>query len=183
MKRKSVDVLPGIRFSVMKKTDQLFLKEMLYGAIYLPPDEKEKLSRDIIYRPELRIYFEHWGRSGDKGIIAITETDEIPVGCVWARLYNEETGKGYGFVSKSIPELSIAVYPAYRNRGIGAMLIHILLATYRQSGFDAVSLSVSKHNPAVRLYRRTNFITLRVTESDFVMINRLQEQSQRNAFS
>jgi len=99
-------------------------------------------------------YVEGWGRPGDMGVVA--EIDGKGIGASWIRLFDRER-PGYGFIAESIPELSIAVLPAWRGRGTGSSLLRGLLVDARTAGFAAVSLSVELDNPARRLYRDLGF--------------------------
>jgi ribosomal protein S18 acetylase RimI-like enzyme len=73
------------------------------------------------------------------------------IGGAWLRRF-PAASPGYGFVDASIPELSIAVLPEYRGRGIGSRLMAELL---REAA--AVSLSCDPQNPAWNLYLRFGF--------------------------
>ena len=64
---------------------------------------------------------------------------------------------GYGFVDEQTPELSIAVAPPHRRKGIGSRLIRAAMDRARADGFRALSLSVAAANPARELYRRAGF--------------------------
>ena len=63
---------------------------------------------------------------------------------------------GYGYVADEIPELTIAVAPQHRGRGIGSRLMRELLA----ADLPAVSLSCDPANPALRLYERLGFVAV-----------------------
>lgn len=108
-------------------------------------------------QPNLARYVAGWGRGGDMGYVACQ--DHEPIGAVWLRLWLGKD-KGFGYVDDSIPELAIAVLPAYRNRGIGTQLLNQLLAD-AQDHFPAVSLSVRSENPAVGLYERIGFVRVK----------------------
>ena len=54
------------------------------------------------------------------------------------------------------PELTIAVLPGYRGRGIGTALLERLIAAV-EIEYEALSLSVWPANPAYRLYLRMGF--------------------------
>jgi ribosomal protein S18 acetylase RimI-like enzyme len=129
-------------------TDELFLWEMLYHALHVPEGEKP-FPRDIIEQPAIRQYVQDWGQSDDIGLIACD--GEKPIGAVWLRHL-----RAYGFVNDETPELSIAMLPAYRGQGIGTKLMTELIASL-QSRYAALSLSVSRENPALRLYERLGF--------------------------
>jgi ribosomal protein S18 acetylase RimI-like enzyme len=135
-------------------TDEPFLWDMLYQAIYVPAGSPPP-ERDIVYRPELAGYVRDWGRSDDSGFIAIEPTTSCPVGAAWLRLLTKEN-QGYGYVDDATPELSIAVLPDYRGQGVGTQLLARLIEA-AQTRYAAISLSVSPENPALRLYRRLGF--------------------------
>lgn len=143
---RSNDMAPMIALRPLIPSDEPFLWEMLYQALYVPPGQPP-LSRDLIQSPELRPYVEGWGGLSDIGWLALD--DEIPVGAVWFRLL-VGTNRGYGYVDDTTPELSIAVLPEYRGQGIGTMLLRQLLEL-SPLPYSAISLSVDAENPARRL--------------------------------
>ena len=100
-------------------SDQPFLWEMLYQALYVPPG-KPLFSRAILDEPDIACYVQGWGRPGDWGWLAWA--GETPAGAIWLRQW---TGveKGYGYVSPFIPELSIALLHEYRNMGLGTRML------------------------------------------------------------
>ena len=130
-------------------SDESFLWEMLYLAIFVPTG-KPLLPRSILRDPAIARYVEDWGiRSGDSGLIALV--DGAPVGAAWLRCFSASE-PGYGFVDERTPELSIAVLPAHRGKGIGSRLMERLL-----QGVDSTSLSCDQANPSWRLYVRLGF--------------------------
>jgi GNAT superfamily N-acetyltransferase len=134
--------------------DEPALWEMLYHAIHVPPGS-ERPPRDVVRRPELARYVQDWGRDGDMGYLAVEAATGQPAGAAWLRLLSGES-KGYGYVDEATPELSIAVLPGFRGRGIGTLLLRRLLGM-AAGRYPAVSLSVSAGNPARRLYERLGF--------------------------
>jgi GNAT superfamily N-acetyltransferase len=133
--------------------DEAFLWEMLYHAIYVPGGISPP--PDIVSRPELSRYVREWGRVDDVGLLAIDATAQRPIGAAWLRLLTADNA-GYGYTDDETPELSMAVLPQYRGRGVGTALLTSLLEE-TESIYKAVSLSVSAGNPAVRLYERVGF--------------------------
>ncbi len=152
----------------LRQDEEEFLKEMLFEAIYLPLPLKKKLSKDILLNPDLIIYYQNWGRRGDIAFVAEHALSGELLACTWGRLFTTNR-KGYGFLSESIPEISIAVIPGHKNKGIGTSLIRIILKEYFAAGFKKVSLSVSKENPCINLYRREGFIIHHENENDYLM--------------
>jgi ribosomal protein S18 acetylase RimI-like enzyme len=133
--------------------DEPFLWEMLYQAIHVPEGEPAP-PREIIRLPELARYVQGWGDKGDCGFLASDAEMGQAVGAVWLRLLTG-TNRGFGYVDDTTPELSIAVLPEYRGRGIGTQLLVHLFES--DCGYSTISLSVSSGNPAIRLYERFGF--------------------------
>jgi [ribosomal protein S18]-alanine N-acetyltransferase len=126
--------------------DLPFLRDMLRHAYYA----RWGTDADV----PLERYVEGWGRRGDTALVAID--DFRPVGAAWYRLF-ENDEPGYGFVDEETPELTIAVVPSRRGRGLGQELLHALLERARSAGYDRVSLSVEPDNPALHLYEENGF--------------------------
>ena len=144
--------------------DVRFLRDMLHHAFYarerrVGPEEQP------VYR-----YVYGWGRRGDAGVLALE--DGFPVGAAWYRRFSEKA-PGYAFVDEETPELAIAVVPSRRGRGHGERLLEALLARAREEGYEALSLSVEEGNPAIRLYERFGFESVRSEGSTHVMRARL----------
>jgi ribosomal protein S18 acetylase RimI-like enzyme len=163
----------NITIRPLTAADEPFLWEMLYQALYVP-EGAEPLPRDIVKRPEICRYVQNWGNSDDIGFIAIGEVEQRPMGAVWIRLLTGEN-RGYGYVNDRTPELSIAVLSEYQTRGVGTrLLIHLLKNS--QTRYQAISLSVSSDNPAVRLYQRLGFETVESIDNSLTMVKRLSAQ-------
>jgi ribosomal protein S18 acetylase RimI-like enzyme len=149
------------------RTDVPFLRDMLRHAYYwrwgTPEAEEIPASR----------YVEGFGRPGDAAVIALDEG--FPVGAAWYRIFR--TGApGYGFVDESTPELSIAVVPSRRGRGIGDELLSALIERARLEGYTALSLSVERENPALHLYERFGFRPVEERGDTLVMKADLRER-------
>ena len=141
--------------------DVHFLKDMLRHAYYwratTVPESGE---------PPVQRYVERWGRPGDTALVAIV--DFQPVGAAWYRLFKADN-PGYGFIDEETPELSIAVVPSKRGTGLGSELLDALMAKARADGYEAISLSVEKDNPAVSLYERHGFQRVREDDGAYTM--------------
>lgn len=146
--------------------DEPILWIMLYLAIHVPPGAPQP-PLNCIFQPELARYARDWGRPGDCGVAAF-DAHNLPIGAAWLRLLTGEN-RGYGWVSDQIPEISIAVVPEYRAKGIGTQLLERAIAL-AQEQFPAVSLSVSIDNPAVKLYRRMGFVEVHRNGSSLTMV-------------
>jgi GNAT superfamily N-acetyltransferase len=146
---------------------QDFLWEMLYQAVHVPAGSPAP-DRDIVRHPALSKYARDWGGADDLGFVAECDGTDGPVAAVWLRRYGA-SDPGYGTVDDATPELSIAVAPGFRGRGIGTRLLESILAA-AEGRYRAVSLSVAAGNPARRLYERFGFRTVKVTDDSLVMM-------------
>jgi ribosomal protein S18 acetylase RimI-like enzyme len=84
------------------------------------------------------------------------------VGAAWYRTFSAARA-GYGFLDEGTPEISIAVEPEQRGRGVGAALLRALCRQAKRDGIHALSLSVERDNPALRLYVRIGFVEVEGT--------------------
>ena len=154
---------------------------MLYQAIYVAPGSSPP-APEIVRRPELARYVEDWGRPGDLGVVAEGVGDAktrtsfmqkleppLTVGAAWLREFSADS-PGYGWVGPGVPELSIALLPEWRGRGIGSRLLIRLLEMAKEMGITAISLSVSEGNPARRLYERAGFRVIKVAGDSLTML-------------
>jgi len=163
-----------IHYRPARREDEPVLRDMLYQAIFVPVGEAPP-PRDLVFRPELARYVQGWGQPGDLGVIAFDSETGIPTGAAWLRLFSDQA-PGYGYVDERTPELSIAVVPEQRSRGIGSELLARLLAA-AQGQYTAISLSVSTANPAYRLYRRFGFEQVAKSGESLTMVKKLRAQS------
>ncbi len=126
--------------------DLPFLRDMLRHAYYARWGDEADVP--------LERYVAGWGRPGDSALVAIDEFQ--PVGAAWYRLFEAEE-PGYGFVDDATPELTIAIVPSRRGRGLGEELLTALLEQARSEGYSRISLSVEPDNPALHLYEQHGF--------------------------
>ena len=142
------------------------LKEFLYQAIFIPQGA-EAPARDIVERPELRIYYDDFGsRPGDHCLAA--ETAGRVVGAVWTRIMND-----YGHVDDETPSFAISMLAEYRNKGIGTRLMREMLSLLKECGYKQASLAVQKANYAVRMYEKVGFETIDENEEEYIMVCKL----------
>ena len=160
-----------INFRLLRIEDEPFLWEMLYLALYVPAGYPP-FPLTILQQPEISRYVVGWGRVGDLGLMAMAESR--PVGAAWLRLLVGDQ-RGFGYVDEQTPELSVALLPAYRGQGIGRQLLTQLLAVAAPH-YSAISLSVSRANPAGQLYRRLGFVTVAESDDSQTMCCQLKSQ-------
>ncbi len=150
----------------MTPAEYPLLADFLHMAIFVPPGQPPP-PREVLASPEMQVYFKNFGQgAGDRGVVA--EAAGKLVGAAWARIMED-----YGHVDDDTPSLAAAVEAPYRGQGIGGALRRALLDQLAQAGYRRASLSVQKENPAVALYRRLDFHTLRETESEYIMVKTL----------
>ncbi len=152
--------------------DEPFLWEMLYHAAHMAKDGASSADAAKNH-PYLAKYVRDWGRDGDLGFAALASPHQRPIGAAWVRLLMGEQ-RNYPQIDETIPELAIAVLPAYANQGVGTGLLNELVVA-ANSLYPAIVLSVRADNPAQRLYERLGFVVVdevvnRVGGRSFVML-------------
>ncbi len=149
------------------KNDELdFLADMLYMAIFIP-EGHDPLPKDIIKDKSLAKYIDQWGKD-NYDIALVAESDRQLIGAIWGRLFSEEN-QGYGFIDTTTPELSMAIHPEFRAKGIGTELMRAIVAAYQKLGVEFLSLSVDKANKASGLYKRLGFEIIEETKTAWTM--------------
>jgi ribosomal protein S18 acetylase RimI-like enzyme len=154
----------SIRTAIPSDVD--FLAEMLFEAAYRPGGPRPGVE-EAWSDPRIARYVTGWGRPGDAAVIAVGD-DGRRLGAAWYRLFSEAE-PGFGFVDANTPEISIALTPASRGRGIGTALLAALVERARHEGFHALSLSVRPENPAVHLYERAGFVRVESRDDHWTM--------------
>lgn len=112
----------------------------------------------VLADPAIAHHVEGWPLPGDFGVVAMEdgEAGPEPAGAAWARALPAED-PGYGFVAPDVPEITLAVAPGHRGRGLGRALLTALVDEAARRGTGRLSLSVEDGNGVVRLYRETGF--------------------------
>ncbi|MBA2441826.1 MAG: GNAT family N-acetyltransferase [Rubrobacter sp.] len=139
--------------------DLEFLWDMLYEAVSWRPEEPGPPRDEVLSDPHVACYLEGWGRPGDTAVVYLDPATASRTGAAWYRFMPPEE-PGYGFVEPSVPELTLAVVPGHRGLGAGTALLAILTETARLRGVRALSLSVERDNPVLRLYEQSSFAKL-----------------------
>ena len=165
-----VEDLVEVHYDVMIRKlmteESALLKDFLYEAIFIP-EGVEAPPRDIVERPELRIYYDDFG-TGPADYCLVAETDGRVVGAVWTRIMHD-----YGYVDDETPSFAISLYKEYRGKGIGTALVRRMLELLKEQGYKKVSLAVQKANYAVRLYKHVGFETIDENAEEYIMVCRL----------
>ena len=147
--------------------DLRFLEDMLVEAANAP-DRKGRGRVETLADPAVACYVESWPRATDLGVVAVEEPDR-PIGAAWLRLF-DDAERAYGFVRPDIPELAIGVVADQRGRGVGRALLRACASEARDRGFEHISLSVGRTNPAAALYRTEGYQVVKSRENADTMV-------------
>ena len=147
----------------MRKSEISLLKDFLYEAIFIP-EGVEPPERDIVERPELRVYTDDFGsRKGDNCLVA--DFGGKVVGAVWTRIMDD-----YGHLDDETPSFAISLYKEYRGQGIGSQLMVKMLELLKRQGYEKASLAVQKANYAVKMYKNVGFKTVDENDEEYIMV-------------
>jgi len=161
-----VEVHKDVMIRKLSAEERPLLKDFLYEAIFIP-EGVEAPPRDIVERPELRIYYDDFG-AGPADHCLVAEADGRVVGAVWTRIMHD-----YGYVDDETPSFAISLYKEYRGKGIGTALMRRMLGLLKEQGYKKVSLAVQKANYAVRMYKHVGFETIDENAEEYIMVCRL----------
>ena len=158
-----VEIHNDVMIRKLMTEERDLLRDFLYEAIFIP-EGVEAPPRDIVERPELRIYYDDFG-TGPADHCLVAETDGRVVGAVWTRIMHD-----YGYVDDETPSFAISLYEEYRGRGIGTRMMDEMLTLLKRKGYKQASLAVQKANHAVRMYKKVGFKTVDENEEEFIMV-------------
>lgn len=147
----------------MRDNEKDLLQDFLYEAIFIP-EGMEPPPKDIIERPELKLYYEDFG-SGEADHCFVAEDDGKVVGAVWTRIMED-----YGHVDSQTPSFAISLIQEYRGKGIGTELMKKMLEHLKNQGFKKASLAVQKSNYAVRMYEKVGFRKVDENNEEYIMV-------------
>ncbi len=142
------------------------LQDFLFEAIF-QRDERNPLPREVIEKPEIKVFIEDFGRKDDLCLVALA--GEKIIGAVWTRILAGPV-KGFGNIDGHTPEFAISLYKAYRGQGIGTRLMLNMLELLREKGYKKASLAVQKDNYAVKMYRAVGFSVVAETDEEYIMV-------------
>lgn len=147
----------------IRDSEITLLKDFLYEAIFIP-EGVEPPERDIVEKPELRVYTDDFGtRKGDNCLVA--DFGGRVIGAVWTRIMDD-----YGHVDDETPSFAISLYREYRGRGIGSQLMVKMLELLKWQGYRKASLAVQKANNAVRMYKKVGFKIVGENAEEYIMV-------------
>ena len=147
----------------LRENEIKILQDFLYEAIFIP-EGVEPPAKDIIYQPELKIYYENFG-TGEADYCIVADDDGRVIGAVWTRIMND-----YGHVDDDTPSFAISLYKEYRGQGIGTRMMNEMLALLKEKDYKQASLAVQKANYAVRMYEKVGFKIVDENEEEYIMV-------------
>jgi len=139
----------------VEAADQPMLWDILYEALWDPPSGPRR-PRAVMSNPGIAAYAQDWGsRSTDLGFLACAADGSV-AGGIWSRVLVPPL-QGGALYDAETPQLGIAVFPAFRNQGIGTALFERYFAA-ASTRFPRVSLGVHPENHvAISLYKKFGF--------------------------
>ena len=146
---------------------------MLYEAVFWRPAANKPTFEEGLAYPEVSRALADWGeREDDTAVIATI--DAVPAGAAWYRFY---TGDNFinGYIDETTPVLVIAVHRDHRRRGIASRMIQWLIDCASHTGVKRLSLSVSKDNHALNLYRQQGFEQYADKGDAFLMVREISK--------
>jgi GNAT superfamily N-acetyltransferase len=150
---------PAGAVSIIRATidDEPALRAALYEAVCWREMPSRPPIEEVLSEPAVAVYLESWGRAGDVGFVA-EDASGHGGGAAWYRVFTPDR-HGYGFVSQSVPEISIGLEGSWRGRGLGRRLLEHLHAAAIGDSIPRLSLAVNAGNlRAVRLYEHLGYV-------------------------
>jgi ribosomal protein S18 acetylase RimI-like enzyme len=152
-----------VELRLLRADEKDLLRDFLYEAIFIPEGVTPP-EREIIDRPELKLYYDGFGTGVADNCIVAVDNGKV-IGAAWTRIMND-----YGHVDDDTPSFAISLYKEYRGQGIGTKLMKELLELLRTQGYKRASLAVQKANYAVRMYEKVGFKTVKENDEEFIMV-------------
>jgi ribosomal protein S18 acetylase RimI-like enzyme len=145
----------NIHLRKSQPSDLPFLREMLYEAVFWRDRVNRPSFEEGLAYPEVSKSLADWGeRDRDTAVVATSHS--IPIGAAWYRFWTDDNHIN-GYVDENTPVLVIAIQRDYRGQGIGGQLIGWLIDYASKHAIQRMSLSVSKDNYAIKLYKGQGF--------------------------
>ena len=152
-------------------TDVPFLREMLYEAVFWRATVNKPSFEEGLAYPDVRLSLAGWGeRDGDAAVVATLKS--VPIGAAWYRFWTDNNFIN-GYIEEMTPVLVIGVHSDYRRLGIGKRMLDWLIEYASKQAIEKISLSVSKDNYAIYLYKQQGFLEYADMGDAFLMVRKL----------
>ena len=152
-----------ITYRELLPSEAELLKTFVYEAIFVP-EGVEPPEFEIVFRPEISVYYEGFGSGRADCCIVAVDGDKV-VGAVWTRIMND-----YGHIDNNTPSFAISLFKEYRGQGIGTSLMRQMLQMLKDKGFAKASLAVQKANYAVKMYKEVGFEIVDENDEEYIMV-------------
>jgi len=148
-----------------------FLREMLYEAVFWRASVNKPSFEEGLAYSDVSKSLADWGeRDGDTAVVATLSS--IPIGASWYRFWTDDNFIS-GYIEEITPVLVIGVHSDYRHQGIGKKMIDWLIDCASKHSIQKISLSVSKDNYAINLYKQQGFLEYADNGDAFLMVRRI----------
>ncbi len=152
-------------------SDIPFLRKMLYEGVFWRASVNKPSFEEGLAYPDVSKELADWGeRDGDTAVIATINS--IPTGASWYRFWTDSNFTN-GYIDEITPVLAIAVHSDYRHQGIGKKMIEWLIDYASKHSIRKISLSVSKDNYAINLYKQQGFLEYADKGDAFTMVRKI----------
>lgn len=85
----------------IRSAEHTLIENFVYEAIY-HPDPTNPYPKEVIYYPQVRVYWTNWGTGKDDHCL-LALIDDKPIGAVWIRTFQGEL-KGCGYIDEHTPK-------------------------------------------------------------------------------
>ena len=151
-----------------RDSDIPIMREVLYEAVFWRASADRPTFEEGLALPEVaKSITDFGGRRGDTAVIATVGS--APIGASWFRYWSDDDFIN-GYVDESTPVLVVGVHRDYRRRGVGGRMISRLIERASTQAIQRISLSVSKDNHAITLYRQQGFVECADTGDALLMV-------------
>ena len=154
-------------------SDIPFLRKMLYEAVFWRASANKPSFEQGLAYPDVSKILADWGeRDGDTAVVATINS--IPIGASWYRFWTDDNFIN-GYIDEITPVLVIGVHSDYRHQGIGKKMMDWLIDYASKHSIQKISLSVSKDNYAINLYKQQGFLEYADKGDALIMVRNIQD--------
>ena len=154
-----------------QQSDIPFLRKMLYEAVFWRASVNKPSFEEGLAYLDVSKSLADWGeRDGDTAVVATINS--FPIGASWYRFWTDGNFIN-GYIDEIIPVLVIGVHSDYRRQGIGKKMIEWLIDYASKHSIQKISLSVSKDNYAINLYKQQGFLEYTDRGDALIMVRKI----------